>query len=155
MSATAEKVSGLIITYNEERNIGEVLPCFDFCDEIIVVDSFSTDHTVAIAETFPKVKVIQHKFEDFASQRNIALQHAQNDWVLFLDGDERITPALRVEIIETLASREKKDAYFIGCSFLRGSRYGFRGRKGIRTFVCFGSLSAIIFRSGRCTRRFR
>ena len=99
MSPISEKVSGLIITYNEEKNIREVLPCFDFCDEIIIVDSFSTDSTVAIAQSFPKVKVIQHKFEDFASQRNVALQYAQNDWVLFLDGDERITPELRTEII--------------------------------------------------------
>ena len=59
MSPISEKVSGLIITYNEEKNIREVLPCFDFCDEIIVIDSFSTDNTVAIAQSFPKVKVIQ------------------------------------------------------------------------------------------------
>ena len=45
-----EKVSGLIITYNEERNIAAVLNCFNFCDEIIVVDSFSTDKTVEIAQ---------------------------------------------------------------------------------------------------------
>lgn len=138
MSTTAEKVSGLIITYNEERNIGEVLPCFDFCDEIIVVDSFSTDHTVAIAETFPKVKVIQHKFEDFASQRNIALQHAQNDWVLFLDGDERITPALRAEIIETLGGGEKKDAYyFYRLFFFAGKPIRFSGTQGDKNFRLF------------------
>ncbi|MBN9338401.1 MAG: glycosyltransferase, partial [Chryseobacterium sp.] len=49
------EVSGLIITYNEQNNIREVIECFDFCDEIIVVDSFSTDQTVEIARTFPKV----------------------------------------------------------------------------------------------------
>ena len=80
MQSLTEKVSGLIITYNEEKNIKEVLQCFDFCDEIIVVDSFSTDRTVAIAESFPKVKVIQNKFEDFAQQRNLALENASNDW---------------------------------------------------------------------------
>lgn len=71
MSPISEKVSGLIITYNEEKNIAEALSCFDFCDEIIVVDSYSKDATVRIAESFPKVKVIQHKFEDFAKQRNL------------------------------------------------------------------------------------
>jgi Glycosyltransferases involved in cell wall biogenesis len=105
-------VSGLIITYNEERNIQEVLECFDFCDEIIIVDSFSTDKTVEIARKFAKVKVIQNAFEDFTKQRNIALDAAKNDWVLFLDGDERITQALRKEIIEELKKPVQKDAYY-------------------------------------------
>lgn len=50
------KISGLIITFNEEKNIKEVLDCFDFCDEIIIVDSYSTDKTEEIALNFPKVK---------------------------------------------------------------------------------------------------
>jgi glycosyltransferase involved in cell wall biosynthesis len=105
-------VSGLIIAYNEEKNIQEVLECFDFCDEIIIVDSFSTDKTLEIAEKFPNVKIIQNKFEDFTKQRNLALDAAKNDWVLFLDGDERITPELRKEIIEELNKPEQKDAYY-------------------------------------------
>jgi glycosyltransferase involved in cell wall biosynthesis len=105
-------VSGLIITYNEERNIQEVLECLDFCDEIIIIDSFSTDKTVEIARKFPKVKVIQNAFEDFTKQRNMVLDAAKNDWVLFLDGDERITPALRKEIIEELKKPKQKDAYY-------------------------------------------
>ena len=83
MQQLNEKISGLIITFNEEKNMREVLECFDFCDEIIVVDSFSTDKTIEIASTFPKVKTIQNKFEDFTKQRNIALDAAKNDWVLF------------------------------------------------------------------------
>jgi glycosyltransferase involved in cell wall biosynthesis len=105
-------VSGLIITYNEEKNIQEVLECFDFCDEIIVVDSFSTDKTLEIAGKHPHVKIIQNTFEDFTKQRNLALDAAKNDWVLFLDGDERITPELRKEIIEELNKPEQKDAYY-------------------------------------------
>lgn len=107
-----EKVSGLIITFNEEKNIREVLECFDFCDEIIVVDSFSTDRTVEIAQSFPNVKIVQHKFEDFTRQRNLALDHAQHDWVLFLDGDERITPELKSEILAELEKPQTKDAYY-------------------------------------------
>jgi glycosyltransferase involved in cell wall biosynthesis len=106
------KVSGLIITYNEEKNIREVLECFDFCDEIIIVDSFSTDKTVEIAQKLFKVKVIQNTFEDFTKQRNLALDAAANDWVLFLDGDERITHALKKEIIEELEKPVQKDAYY-------------------------------------------
>jgi glycosyltransferase involved in cell wall biosynthesis len=105
-------VSGLIITYNEEKNIQEVLECFDFCDEIIIVDSFSTDKTLEIAGKHPHVKIIQNKFEDFTKQRNLALDAAKNDWVLFLDGDERITPELRKEIIEELNKPGQKDAYY-------------------------------------------
>lgn len=109
MLVSKEKVSGLIITHNEEKNIREVLECFDFCDEIVIVDSFSTDRTLEIAEIFPNVKIIQNKFENFTKQRNLALDNAKNDWVLFLDGDERITPELKAEIIETLNSKNKKD----------------------------------------------
>ncbi len=105
-------ISGLIITYNEEKNIHQVLECFDFCDEIIVIDSFSTDKTVEIAETFPNVKVIQNKFEDFTRQRNLALDQAKNDWVLFLDADERITPLLKQEIIEEFKKPSQHDAYY-------------------------------------------
>jgi len=105
-------ISGLIITFNEEKNIQEVLECFDFCDEIIVVDSFSTDKTVEIASKNPKVKIIQNTFEDFTKQRNLALDSAKNDWVIFLDGDERITPDLRTEIINEMNLPEKKDAYY-------------------------------------------
>jgi glycosyltransferase involved in cell wall biosynthesis len=64
------------------------LECFDFCDEIVVVDSFSTDKTIEIAKSFPQVNIFQNQFEDFTKQRNFALTHAKNDWVLFLDGDE-------------------------------------------------------------------
>lgn len=105
-------ISGLIITQNEEKNIQQILECFDFCDEIIIVDSFSTDKTVEIAEKYPNVKIIQHKFEDFTKQRNLALDTAKNDWVLFLDGDERITPELRKEIIDELNKDQQKDAYY-------------------------------------------
>ena len=138
MQSLTEKVSGLIITYNEEKNIKEVLQCFDFCDEIIVVDSFSTDRTVAIAESFPKVKVIQNKFEDFAQQRNLALENASNDWVLFLDGDERITPELKEEIILTLNNPEKKEAYyFYRLFFFAGKPVHFSGTQGDRNFRLF------------------
>lgn len=112
MPKLTEKVSGLIITYNEEKNIREVLECFDFCDEIIIIDSFSTDRTIEIANTFQNVKIIQNKFEDFTKQRNLALDRAKNDWVLFLDGDERITPQLRDEIIAELNKANKKEAYY-------------------------------------------
>ncbi|WP_082444913.1 glycosyltransferase family 2 protein [Chryseobacterium hispalense] len=131
-------VSGLIITYNEEKNIQEVLECFDFCDEIILVDSFSTDKTVEIAKKFSKVKVIQNTFEDFTKQRNIALDAAKNDWVLFLDGDERITAALREEIIEELKKTVQKDAYyFYRKFFFAGKPIYYSGTQTDKNFRLF------------------
>ncbi len=133
-----EKISGLIITYNEEKNIQEVLECFDFCDEIIVVDSLSTDKTVEIAGTFPKVKIIQNKFEDFTKQRNLALDYAKNDWVLFLDGDERISEKGKQEIIETVNNPNACDAYYIYRIFFLGQqKIRFSGTQNDKNFRLF------------------
>lgn len=133
-----EKLSGAIITFNEEKNIQEVLECFDFCDEIIVVDSFSTDRTVEIARQNPKVKIIQHVFEDFTTQRNLALNAAKNDWILFLDGDERITPQLKSEIVAEMAKPEKNDAYyFYRKFFFEGKPIHFSGTQTDKNFRLF------------------
>lgn len=133
-----EKISGLIITFNEEKNIQEILADFSICDEIIVVDSFSSDQTVLIAEKNPKVKIIQHPFEDFTKQRNVALDAAANDWVLFLDGDERITPELHQEIISELNKFDKKDAYYFYRKFyFAGKPINFSGTQTDKNFRLF------------------
>lgn len=133
-----EKVSGLIITYNEERNIAAVLSCFNFCDEIIVVDSFSTDKTVEIAQQNPKVKVYQQEFVDYTKQRNKALSLAENDWVFFLDGDERTTPDLEKEIIDTINDKDSKDAYYIYRIFFVGQKkINFSGTQNDKNFRLF------------------
>jgi len=133
-----EKISGLIITFNEEKNIQEILDGFSICDEIIVVDSFSSDQTVAIATQNPKVKIIQHAFEDFTKQRNVALDAAANDWVLFLDGDERITPELRQEMILELNKADMKDAYYFYRKFyFAGKPIHFSGTQTDKNFRLF------------------
>lgn len=133
-----EKISGLIITFNEEKNIQEILDDFSICDEIIVVDSFSSDQTVSIAQQNPKVKIIQHPFEDFTKQRNVALDAAANDWVLFLDGDERITPELHQEIISELNKFDKKDAYYFYRKFyFAGKPINFSGTQTDKNFRLF------------------
>ena len=138
MQQLNEKISGLIITFNEEKNIQAVLECFDFCDEIIVIDSFSTDKTLEIAREFAKVKIIQNKFEDFTKQRNLALEAAKNDWVLFLDGDERITPKLKQEILETVKNPDSKDAYFFYRTFFLGRKQiNFSGTQNDKNFRLF------------------
>ncbi len=138
MSELKEKISGAMITYNEENNIREVLECFDFCDEIIVVDSFSSDNTLNIAKENPKVKIVQNKFEDFTKQRNIALNIAKNDWILFLDGDERITPDLKSEIIAELNKEKKQDAYyFLRKFYFAGKPLNFSGTQNDKNFRLF------------------
>lgn len=132
------KISGLIITFNEEKNIREVLKCFHFCDEIIIVDSFSTDKTVGIAHTFKNVTIIENKFEDFTKQRNLALEIASNDWVLFLDGDERITPELEKEILSELQKPDKKVAYyFYRKFFFAGKPLIYSGTQNDKNFRLF------------------
>ncbi|MBC7556887.1 MAG: glycosyltransferase family 2 protein [Chryseobacterium sp.] len=143
MDTIIPKVSGLIITFNEEKNINEVLKCLHFCDELIIVDSFSSDKTLEIALTFPNVKIIENIFEDFTKQRNLALENASNDWVLFLDGDERITPNLEKEILSELQKPHKKDAYyFYRKFFFAGKPIKYSGTQNDKNFR--------LFRKSRC-----
>src|SRR5690606_537066 len=106
------KISGLIITYNEEQNIEDLIQNLDFVDELIVVDSYSTDKTLEILSKYPHVKVVQNQFENYTKQRNFTLTFATNPWILFLDADERITPELREEILQTIQNPKAKDAYY-------------------------------------------
>jgi hypothetical protein len=83
------KLSVAFITFNEDRIIEKNLNSIhDLADEIIVVDSFSTDRTVEICKKFPKVKFVQRKFEGFGKQKNYAISLCSGDWILFLDADE-------------------------------------------------------------------
>lgn len=112
------KISGLVIAFNEENHIEELIQNMSFVDELIIVDSFSTDKTVEIIKSFSHVKLIQNKFEDFTKQRNLALSYANYNWILFLDADERIPDALRNEIIETVNAPVTKDAYYFVRKFM-------------------------------------
>jgi (heptosyl)LPS beta-1,4-glucosyltransferase len=99
------KLTAIVLTYNEAEHIEECLKSLAFADERIVFDSISTDKTVELARN-AGARVIQHKFENYAAQRNAALDAAQNtDWVLFVDADERVSPELAEEIRQVLISR--------------------------------------------------
>lgn len=91
------KITFAVITKNEERQIGDCLACADWVDETLVVDSYSSDRTVEIARMYTD-RVYQREFVSFARQRNNALDLASGDWVLFVDADERVTPALAAEV---------------------------------------------------------
>ncbi|MEP6805187.1 MAG: glycosyltransferase family 2 protein [Flavobacterium sp.] len=112
------KISGLVITFNEENHIEELINNLNFVDELIILDSFSTDKTVEIIKSYSHVTLIQNKFEDYTKQRNLALSYANHNWILFLDADERIPDALRDEIIKTVNSPVTKNAYYFVRKFM-------------------------------------
>src|SRR6478752_4597012 len=112
-SHSAPNLSVLIITLNEEIHIGELLTDLSFAEEIIIVDSFSTDRTKEIATSFPNVKFIEHPFKNYTAQRNFAIDQAKNDWILFLDADERLTPEFKQEVVETISQNPKYSAYLV------------------------------------------
>ncbi|WP_016988318.1 glycosyltransferase family 2 protein [Flavobacterium sp. ACAM 123] len=111
-------LSALIITRNEEHNIKNVLSDLAFADEIIVVDSFSSDKTAVIAATYKNVKVVQHTFENYAVQRNYAISLATYSWIIFLDADERLTAELKEEIIKTIEHKDSFPAYYCYRTFM-------------------------------------
>jgi len=118
MSTLNQKLSALVITYNEIGYIEKCIESIEFADEILVVDSYSTDGTYEYLCNHPKVKVIQHPFKNFTAQKAFTLKQAANDWVLFLDADEVVTPKLQLEIKQTLKSDNNHNAYWFYRSFM-------------------------------------
>lgn len=93
-------ISAVVITKNEERNIGECLASVSWCDEIIVIDDNSTDKTIEMAKK-AKAKIYTHSLgNNFSEQRNFGLDKAKGDWILFVDADERVSSALWYEIMQ-------------------------------------------------------
>jgi glycosyltransferase involved in cell wall biosynthesis len=108
-------LTALVPTFNEEANLRACLESLRWVDQIVVVDSYSTDATVAIAREFTD-RVIQHEYVNSATQKNWALENVPlaGEWVLIVDADERVTPELAAEIREVLsAATDDYDGYFI------------------------------------------
>ncbi len=131
------KITALAITYNEEENINRYVKSLSFADEIIIVDSYSTDATEKLANEL-NVKFIKNEFTDFSSQRNFAIEQASNDWILFFDLDEIVTPALETEIKQAVENKDGIVAYFVKRKFHfmgKHIRYGgWRTDKAVRVF---------------------
>lgn len=135
---TSQNLSVLIITLNEEAHMYELLSDLDFADEVIVVDSYSKDKTKEICESFQNVKFLEHKFENYTSQRNFAIDQAKNNWILFIDADERLTPDLKEEIIKTINSDTDVSAYlFYRKFFFKRKVLRFSGWQTDRIFRLF------------------
>ena len=105
------KLTAIVTCFNEEANVGDCLQSLQFADEIIVVDSFSTDRTLEIARPLA-TRVVQHDYVNPARQKNWIIPQAAHEWVLILDSDERVTPELRLEI-EALVQKPEFDGYWI------------------------------------------
>jgi glycosyltransferase involved in cell wall biosynthesis len=105
------KISACIISFNEEQRIGDCLKSLQsVADEIIVVDSLSTDRTKEIAAKYTE-KIFDQKFLGHVEQKNLAVSKASHDWVLSLDCDERLTPELVASILKIKDKLEQADAY--------------------------------------------
>lgn len=99
----SETVSACVIVRDEEERLPACLESLAFCDEVVVVDSGSRDRTREIAAA-SGARVVENPWPGFASQRNVALDHAQSDWVLEIDADERVSPQLQEEVRAFLAA---------------------------------------------------
>jgi glycosyltransferase involved in cell wall biosynthesis len=105
-------LSVAIVTLNEEETLARTLAGVAWAEEIIVVDSGSTDRTTEIARSFG-ARVIEHEWPGFTAQKNLAIAQCSGTWVLSLDADEELTSELQQEIKTLLASNPPLDAYYL------------------------------------------
>ncbi|TDS16985.1 glycosyltransferase involved in cell wall biosynthesis [Maribacter caenipelagi] len=138
MITKKEQLTALVITYNEIGYIEKCIDSVSFADEIIVVDSFSTDGTYEYLKDHPKVKVIQNPFENFTAQKSFALKQAKNDWVLFLDADEIVSDTLQNEITETISSDTEIAAFWFYRQFMfKNEKLNFSGWQTDKNYRLF------------------
>ncbi|MCK7591720.1 glycosyltransferase family 2 protein [Subsaxibacter sp. CAU 1640] len=130
-------ISALAITYNEEEHIERFIKSLSFADEIIIVDSGSTDKTVAIAKQL-NATVYHRTFDNFSTQKNFTLEKATHEWIVFFDLDEMISEELASEIQSKIASNTNISAYKVKRNFhFMGKRIkysGFQNDAVIRVF---------------------
>lgn len=116
---TKNKVSATIITFNEELNIERCLKSLNWADEILVIDSHSTDKTVEICNHY-NCKVIQTEWKGFGKTKKLAVDNASNNWIFSIDADEEVTESLKKRIEEILEEPQfngykiKRRSYYLG-----------------------------------------
>lgn len=128
MPGFLSSVTPLILTYNEEDNIGRVLERLTWAERVVVLDSFSTDGTLDIVRAFPNVDLRQRAFDSFAGQCNHGLGLIETEWVLSMDADYVLTPEL-VEEVAALPAEPEEVGFEVGFRYcidgkpLRGTLY--------------------------------
>ncbi|MCE2496983.1 MAG: glycosyltransferase family 2 protein [Flavobacteriales bacterium] len=132
-----EKITAIIPCFNEEQTLEAAIESVKFADELLVVDSFSTDASLDIARKHG-ARIIQREYENSASQKNWAIPQASHEWIVLLDADEVVPMALRAEVEATVASDPLEVAFWIPRrnKFMgRWIRYsGWQGDRVIRLF---------------------
>jgi (heptosyl)LPS beta-1,4-glucosyltransferase len=116
----------VILTKNEARHMGDCLAMLDFADRVVVSDSYSTDGTVEIAQR-AGAEVLQRPFDNFASQRNAALEAVDTEWVFFVDADERIPPELAAEVRRVIVEQPAVGWWVPRHNYIAGQRVRFGG----------------------------
>lgn len=109
------KITPLVLTYNEAPNIGRTLEKLDWANRIVVIDSFSDDQTLEIVSQYPQVEVYQRKFDTHTSQWNYGLAQVKTEWILSLDADYVMSEAL-IQELQLMFKNEREhllDGYFI------------------------------------------
>mgnify|MGYP006072276259 FL=1 len=133
-----KKITAIIPTLNEEIHIDEAIKSVGFADEIIVIDSFSSDKTLELAQKH-NVKIIKRKFDDFSTQKNFAIDQALHDWIYILDADERVTPEVEKEVLEAVKNPGKYVGFYVRRSFYLSGKIvkygGFQRDKVVRLFL--------------------
>jgi glycosyltransferase involved in cell wall biosynthesis len=107
-----EQITPLILTYNESINIGRTLSKLNWAKRIVVIDSYSTDETLDMLESYPQIEVLQRQFDTHTNQWNYGLEQVTSDWVLSLDADYLLTDEL-IEEVRNLPQDSLIDGYFI------------------------------------------
>jgi glycosyltransferase involved in cell wall biosynthesis len=104
-------LTAVVLTRNEEKNLSRCLSSLRFCDSLVVIDDGSTDGTLVLARKF-KARIISHLLNgDFSAQRNFALTQIKSSWILFVDADEEVSPALAEEITSAVNNPDYKAFY--------------------------------------------
>ncbi len=105
-------LAAIVLTLNEERDIKACLASLAWADQLVVFDSFSSDRTVDLARQ-AGAEVIQHRFENYAQQRNAALDQVEAEWIFFVDADERATPELEAEVQAVTAGEREEVGWWV------------------------------------------
>lgn len=135
-------ISATIITLNEEKNIADCLASLDFVDEIIVLDSGSSDQTEALCRLDPRVRFYHQKWLGYGKQKNRAAELAQHDLILNVDADERVSPPLRRSI-------EQFDSSSFAAA--RMARENYFGRRWVRHCGWYPDYSTRLYDRRRCS----
>ena len=139
----------IILTYNEEANVAQALDSVvGWADEVFILDSYSKDRTIEVAQNY-ECQIVQNKFEDFAKQRNFALDHLpiSSEWVLFLDADEWMLDVLKQEISTRIAGNPIENGFYLNRRFIWMGSWIKRGYYPIWTLRLFR------YGKGRCEDR--